>query len=389
MRLRKVNYLQLIKIAAGSCIAILIAGWLGLNYSASAGIITLLSIQNTKKETFLIAGKRFLSFLISVGIAWISFQLLGFHAFSFGFFLLIFAGVCYLLGLEGGISMNAVLTTHYLIEESITIYWISNELFLFLIGTGIGILLNLYFPQNTQAIRKDQVKIEEEIKQLLKHMSNTIFLKSEEIFPNSEEKFSHSGKMFLSSKSTSSHSEDTLLPAKSTPSYSEETFLPSKGTSSNSEETSWIQSFDILDHHLDEALTKAYDNMNNTLQNDTRYYIQYMQLRKSQRNILKRICSQITSIHTVPKQSYIIAEFLNHIAATFHEYNNAIDLLNRLQMMKSDFKTDPLPTTREEFEDRAILFQILNELEAFLLLKKEFVLSLTDIQLRKYWKAGN
>ena len=38
------------KIAAAAALAIAIAGELGLKYSASAGIITVLSIRNTKRD---------------------------------------------------------------------------------------------------------------------------------------------------------------------------------------------------------------------------------------------------------------------------------------------------------------------------------------------------
>lgn len=328
--IKKINYIQLIKIALGSCLAILSADRLGLHYSASAGIITLLSIQNTKKETFLITGKRFLSFLLSVAIAFFIFSALGYHAFSFGVFLLVFVGACYLLKLEDGIAMNAVLTTHFLIEKSINFYWISNELLLLVIGAGIGVLLNLYIPRNTSAIKQDQMMIEEDMKLILKNISAALIKDPEENLQAID-------------------------------------FLP-------------------LENHLNEALSRAYENMNNTLLSDTRYYIQYMQMRKNQNTILNRIYSHIASIDTVPEQAYKIAEFIQHIAATFHEYNNALNLLKRLQDIKSEFKSDPLPGSREEFESRAILFQILNELEAFLLLKKEFSMSLTDSQLQKYWK---
>lgn len=328
--IRNINYLQLLKIAAGSCLAILLADKLGLHYSASAGIITLLSIQSTKKETLLITGKRFLSFLLSVATAALVFHLLGYHAFSFGIFLLVFAGGCYLLKLEDGIAMNAVLTTHFLIEKSVNFYWLSNELALLVIGAGIGILLNLYMPRNTLAIRQDQTMIEEDMKLILNTISSALLAPTKEILK--------------------------------------------------------IQSFLSLETHLNEALSRAYENMNNTLLSDTRYYIQYMQMRKNQYAILKRTCSHTASIGTVPEQAYKIADFVGHISATFHEYNNAVSLLDRLLEIKSDFKSDPLPGSREEFENRAMLFQILNELEAFLILKKEFVMALTDSQLNKYWK---
>ena len=46
-----------------------------------------------------------------------------------------------------------------------------------------------------------------------------------------------------------------------------------------------------------------------------------------------------------------------------------------------------LPATREEFENRAILYHILMDLEDFLLRKKKFVQGLSQKQKELYWKA--
>ncbi len=89
----KINFIKILKIAIGSSAAILFAGLLGLQYSASAGIITLLSIQDTKKETLIVAGKRFLAFLLAILIAYVLFQSFGYHTIVFGAFLLVFISV--------------------------------------------------------------------------------------------------------------------------------------------------------------------------------------------------------------------------------------------------------------------------------------------------------
>ena len=51
-------------------------------------------------------------------------------------------------------------------------------------------------------------------------------------------------------------------------------------------------------------------------------------------------------------------------------------------------KDSPLPVTREEFEDRAVLYGILMDLEYFLQLKKEFADGMTQEQVRRYWGTG-
>ena len=59
--MKKPDYGKVMKIAAGAGLAMILAERLGLNYSASAGVITLLSIQDTKKETIRVVVRRLLS----------------------------------------------------------------------------------------------------------------------------------------------------------------------------------------------------------------------------------------------------------------------------------------------------------------------------------------
>ena len=49
--------LKLLKIAVGSVASIFLADVLGLSYSTAAGIITLLTIQDTARETITISAK--------------------------------------------------------------------------------------------------------------------------------------------------------------------------------------------------------------------------------------------------------------------------------------------------------------------------------------------
>ena len=56
--------LKALKIAVGSCAAIMIAQFFELSYAASAGIITLLTVQNTRKDTIELTLERLWSFLL-------------------------------------------------------------------------------------------------------------------------------------------------------------------------------------------------------------------------------------------------------------------------------------------------------------------------------------
>ena len=71
------------KTGIGAVIAMIIAKELGLSYGGSAGIITILSIQSTKRESLKIAIKRIESVIIALIVSSVLFLALGIISFSF------------------------------------------------------------------------------------------------------------------------------------------------------------------------------------------------------------------------------------------------------------------------------------------------------------------
>ncbi|MDE6606831.1 MAG: aromatic acid exporter family protein, partial [Lachnospiraceae bacterium] len=72
--------LKLAKISIGSAVSIFLAGIIGLSSGTSAGIITLLTIQDTSKETITISVKRVYAFLLATILSYAIFHLVGYHA---------------------------------------------------------------------------------------------------------------------------------------------------------------------------------------------------------------------------------------------------------------------------------------------------------------------
>lgn len=324
------DYIKILKIAVGSSIAIIVANLLNLHYSTAAGVITLLTIQNTRKETLIIALKRFGAFLGAVILAFMVFGVLGYSPITFGVFLLLFVALCFFFHLEDGLSICAVLVTHFLIEESMSLYWIWNEFQLMMVGVGIGIILNLYIPSKLKSIKKIQATIENDMRLILKEIAGLICQ-----VPNSK---------------------------------------PER------------IDFENFEKNIQIALEYSHENINNSFKSEAVYFFQYMEMRRNQMIVLKRIATHIYSLTRIPKQAYVIADFINNTGNSFHEYNNAIKLLKGLYFIMEEMKLEPLPVTREEFENRAILLQILYEFESFLVLKRDFVENLTEEQIQEYWE---
>lgn len=338
--INKVNPLFILKVGIGSAISIILSETLGLMYSPSAGIITLLTVQNTRKETLLIAFKRIISFLMAVIISYIMFGSLGYNAWVFGGFVLVFVALSYLVDLKDGISMNAVLMTHFLIEKRVDWQMFLNEAMILGIGMGIGIVINLIMPNYRKKIQLKQQILEDEMRKILKTMARALKDKKACLMQEGSYELSFS------------NDEEEL--------------------------DAVVIDFRGLDTMIDELIIKAYEDAGNTLLSNTRYLISYLEMRKHQIEVLKGISRNIMNIPVLLKQSIPLAEFLIKISEGFHEMNNVKGLLEELNELYLYYKQDKLPITREEFEYRAVLFQILNELEHFLLIKRNFVLELEN-----------
>lgn len=324
--------MKIMKIAFGSALAIIFANLFSLSYSTSAGIITLLTIQDTTKETIHISLKRLYAFCIATILSFCTFQLLAFTPISFGVFLLLFVFICYRFQLQEAIAMNAVLSTHYLIEQNISISFIGNEFLLFVIGAGVGTLLNLFMPSKIKQIKETQATLEADLRHILSRMSELI-------------------------------QKDTKKEAAN-------------------------DCFTSLEAHIHTGIKHAYTNINNTFSQENQYFLDYMQMRKQQYQVLKSIYEKILSLDHIPKQAVDIATFINHIAISLKETNNANGLLLECDALFLTFQSSELPVTRKEFESRAVLYMILKEFEYFLRIKQEFASSLTKEQKDKFWNQS-
>lgn len=327
MKKARVDFLKITKISFGCCVSVLLANFLGLSSSTSAGIITLLSIQNTKRETLAVAAKRFATFFAAVVAAYVTFIPLKFGVAAFGLFLFLLTFFCYAAGLEAGLATNTVLITHLWKAHSFAFPLILNEFFLLVIGISVAVLVNLYMPRILDAIRRDQAAIDNALQKLLQGISRVLC----------------------------------------------------------GEEDALQNDFTALEALTQEALARAYRNMNNTLAMDMRYYVQYIEMRISQCSLLHRIHGKLLRIGCKTEQAQVIASFMEEIADSLLEYDNAGGLLERLETLRRHFRQGPLPETRAEFEARAVLFGVMIDLEYMLLAKKRFAEELTPWQIGYFW----
>lgn len=328
--LSRINLIKTFKISFGCISAYLLAETFHLSYSTSVITITLLSILNTRKETLKIAWKRVLAFCFAVFTALLLFPLLNYSPLSIFLYLLVYYPVCQIGKFTEGFSMSTVLILHLWKAQAIQLTAIQNEAYLMALGILMSFLMNLYMPSRIHLIRAAQSEIETQFSVVLRAMSKSIFQNKEN-----------------------------------------EIIMKTLGT---------------LKATLSEALTHAAYTENNELFHDMSYYSLYLNMRKEQYELLVRIARNLPRLHESYSQTASVASLLHMTADSMNEYNNAEELLYSLSEMRTVFRNAPLPATRDEFESRAVLYEIVNELQEMLLLKLKFSENLTPHQIKTFWK---
>lgn len=306
-----------IKITIAAVLAIIAADIFHLQFAATAGIITILSIQNTKKETLRLALKRGIAFLCALFLSALLFFCLGFSIWAFAAYLLCFAALCFRFGWPEAIAMDSVLITHFMAFGSMKMEQIGNEIGLFCIGTGFGILANLHLKRREAEFSDLAEKVDEEIRGILKRMSIRLL---------QTDKSDYDGACFAK-----------------------------------------------LSELLQRAEQSAVRNWNNTFFSATLYEIRYIDMREEQAEVLKHIYESIKMVESIPAQAELVAELIGRIEQEYHKENNVEPLLRRLDDLYHVMQKERLPESREEFEARAVLFYIMKQLEEFLKLKRRFM----------------
>lgn len=303
------------KTAIGVVIAMIIAKEIGLTYWPAAGIITILSIQSTKRESLDIAIRRSISALVAIAIASLLFLLFGFNSIVFGLFVLLFIPLTVKLKVTDGIVLSSVLVTHLLVKKEVTVNLIINEVGLIIVGIGVALVLNSYMPKNEEKLKEDIDYISEKIKEIFMDMAYS--LRTHSVSINQQSLFSE------------------------------------------------------LEDRIEIAKKRANDNFNNYLFSDVRYYVHYVEMRGVQLQILKYMREHFGRISMTVKQTEWVANFTEELASVIGKEVNANILINRLNRVRKELSLQALPVTREEFENRAMLYQFLNDLEIFIESKRE------------------
>ena len=327
--------LQAIKIAIGSSLGMYIAEMMNLQFATSVGTITLLTIVMTKWDTVRLSFYRILSFGISVILAGILFQTIRSEWVAYGAYIFLIFVICTFLDWKAVISVNAVIGTHFLVERDFSYAFIRNEFFLVLTGITIALVLNLFHGNRSHQnyIIQNMRKSEQDLQMILGELA--------------------------------AYLDDQKL-----------------------QRDVWAD-LRLLEEQLHHWIAEAYEYQENTFSAHPEYYINYFEMRSGQCQVLHSLHSEMRKIRKIPKQAEIVSQYIRNLIAYVTEMNIPTEQMKALDEIFRHMENEPLPKSREEFENRALLYHVLMDLEEFLILKKRFAESLDEKQKAIYWGNKN
>ncbi len=310
----KIGY-RTLKTAIGTAVSILLAQQFDLMFPASAGIITILCIQVTVKQSFRTVVNRLLASLLGLGIGMALFALIGYSPLAIMLAILIFLPIAVRFGIQEGFITSMVVIFHLYSSQRMDAALITNELALLLIGMGVALIVNLYMPSLDKELKAMQDEVEKNFIKILKEF--TYYLR---------------------------HGESE---------WDGHEMIETPGLLSKARQ--------LASRSVDNRLGKR----------DEDPYYQYFVMRDKQFEQLERMMPIVSTLDIQVPQGHQIADFLERLSDSVHPGNTAYRFLDQLRVMRHEIKETGLPTSREEFETRASLFLLLREIERYLFIKHE------------------
>ncbi|WP_300408895.1 aromatic acid exporter family protein [Lagierella sp.] len=299
-----------IKTALAAFFAIFIAENLGLQFSASAGIIAILSVLETRTQTLKGGVKRLISAILAILIGSLCFYIFGFKNWVFALYLLIFVPISFFFKVEIGLGPSSVLVTHLLAIKKVDQSIILNEIGLILIGTLLAFLTNIYAPNKIKKLEEKICEIDEKIIYILNRF------------------------IIALTKEFDIKTEENL--------------------------------FVDLDKAIEEASILANREMENLNFDEGVDITLNINIMKEQSRILKNIYEDLSQIPPEFTKGTELAEILKTNSTQITEEATVKEMRRKMEFMKNYTEILPAPQTREEFKIRSAVYQTMKSIDEFM-----------------------
>jgi uncharacterized membrane protein YgaE (UPF0421/DUF939 family) len=307
----------ILKIIVAFTLAIAIAWLFQLPGTITTGILAIISIQPTKTDTLSIIFKRILSMIIGFAFALGLWQIFGYSLLMYVIVGVLFSLVSFqtklMVGVVPTLVLLGILVNHGIFDFVVLV----QTAMMLLISTGVSAAVTFLYPSNAHKALESVAK---QTDQLIQSSLQLLF-------------------------ETLSHPAD---------------------------QTGHQLAYKDLDDQGKALIHEAeVTNKDFLFAQDNSLYA-YLKMRQSQMNRIRRLFRLLQSIDQPTPFAQGILDFLTELIPAIGAVDKATALRTKLLSLTKDYRQKPLPTSREEFEIRAILFQMLFELDYFLSIKIQY-----------------
>lgn len=302
--------LRIIKTAAATFLAILVASWVGLPAPLNAGLLAILGVDVTIKRSIRVVSERFGASVVALILGCVMFYVLGFKFYVLPLYILIAFPLLVKLRMKDGILPSTVAVFHIFVAQSITVSTVTHEVISVGIGLGAATIVNfIYMP----SLEQDLLRLRDRVDQLFADIFNEI--------------------------------EKNLL---------DHQYL-------------WCGK-EILDANqvVQQGITLARRGLDNRLLHTNQGWYIYFMMRQQQLQSIERMLGLLSYVlESLPQNAQtasLFAVLSEDVKIKYYTGHSE----EKLRQFIEAAKEMPLPETRAEFEIRSALLQMCRELEQFL-----------------------
>lgn len=307
--------MRLWKTAIAAMIATYVVQLLGFNHSYSAGLLAILGVEVTRKRAISTITQRFGASLIGLCVGSAILFIFGVHIVSVGLFVLTVFPILARLNMKEGMITSSVIIFHVFSVGRVDWPVIFNELMLLTIGFGAAAIVNLlYMPGSDKQLASLRVQLDQAYASIFNRIANNLR------HPN----FEWDGSELI-------HAEAKL----------------------------------------DKGITLARLNKENQMFRTDEYWFNYFSMRSDQWDAILRMLDLVSQVYAQLPHGEMVAQLFDELSEDVKQEAYTGRVERDIEALLVRFKQLDLPSTREEFEVRSAILQLMTELKHYLLIAKK------------------
>lgn len=306
-----------IKLILVGVLSSLIAYVLQVENFILVGVIGILSVSITKKDSLINGLKRYIDVLFALTLSTILYLIFGFELHILVLFLTLFIFGSYASKIDVGLVPSIVLANHVFAYQGFDWQFFIEEILIITIGTGVALLVSMIYPQDWNKKIKTQIS---KVDQLIK---DHLFMLS----------------ILLNQKDN------------------KEVFLEHHA---------------LVNKEISKKINEAEISDKNIIFSNDHRFLAYLYMRRNQVTYINNMYKSTVKIKHYHENQQIISKYISELINDIGDENKADYQLEKLNNLRVQFSKEELPKTRNEFETRAMLFHIIEDLDSMLNAKKQF-----------------